>query len=119
MSGIPRAAVCFQMIGGVLYNTVMYIPDLLFHKALPLRCGELPCTLHNGGHFGLMLADGRLHLILACEALDKIIVRPPGAEIRMIISSPVPGHSEGKIGKIHIKDIRIVRIKGVSCRSHG
>ena len=106
----------------VLYDRIVYINHLFFD-----RTRLAPRALHDLTDPALMCFDRILHRTLAGKSLCKISVRPAGSERGTIhhriivrhtgIRRRFLRHTDGQTGKIHIENIRIVRIKGIPRRT--
>ncbi len=106
----------------IIYDRVVYINHLFFD-----RTRLAPRALHDLIDPALMCFDRILHRTLTGKALCKISVRPAGSERGTIhhriivrhtgIRRRFLRHTDGQTGKIHIENIRIVRIKGIPRRT--
>ena len=68
---------------------------------------------------GLMVTDCALYLLLVLKTLHIVVCA--SANPQGCLDLPVAGilHRNRQAGKIHIKNIRVIRIKGVPRRPHG
>ncbi len=114
MSLVSRAAVIFPSVHGTVYNGLMRRDHLLFHGA------RFFCVPGNPVYFRLMVAECLFHLLFIFKTFCKIgALFILCAQISTIAVLLISFYGNGKSGKIHIKNIRIIRIKSIPRRAEG
>ena len=117
-AGVCRRAGILQPIGHRLGDLVVDIGDLFGHAIHAIVDAKVLCAVYDAGYLFLICAEGAVYIPFALKSGGEVVCPPPGAKIGVVNAGSVPGHSQGEGGKVHIKNVRVIKIESIPGGAH-